>query len=113
VNVDDETEDDMITWVRTAGIQEGKMNEAFTWAVKVAAYLNKKFKGMDVQVMRNVGGPLYQVHWVCNYESLGAFEKRWKEVESDRGYNNLLSQIRKKGAFIGSSVVDSFYESVS
>lgn len=103
----------MITWVRTADIHDGKMNEAFAWAVKVAAYLNKKFKGAEIQVMRNVAGPVYQVHWVCNYDSLGAFEARWKEIEKDKGYNNLLSEIRKKSALIGTSVVDSFYESVS
>lgn len=103
----------MITWVRTADIHDGKLNEAFAWAVKVTAYLNKKFKGADIQVMRNLGGPVYQVHWACNYDSLAAFEEQWKKIENDRGYNNLLSEIRKKGVLIGTSVVDSLYESIS
>jgi hypothetical protein len=103
----------MVTWVRSADIHDGKINEAFTWAVKVAAYINKKFKGADVQVMRNVGGALYQVHWVCSYDSMAAYEELWKKVEGDRGYNSLLTEIRKKRALIGTSVVDSFYETVA
>ena len=103
----------MITWVRTANIHDGKINEAFEWAAKVASYINKKFDGANVQVLRNVGGPMYQVHWVGTHDSLAEFERQWKQIESDKGYRNLLTEIRRKGALIGTSVIDSLYESVS
>jgi len=103
----------MITWVRTAGIQDGKLDEAFGWAVKVAGYINKKFKGANIQVVRNIGGPVYQLHWVGTYETLAAFESQWKQIEGDRGFRSLLTEIRKKRALVGPSVADSLYESIS
>ncbi|MDA2923601.1 DUF6039 family protein [Acidobacteria bacterium AH-259-L09] len=103
----------MITWVRTASIQDGEMQEAFAWAVKVASYVNKNISEANVQVMRNVGGPVYQLHWVCNYESLAAFEEVMKKVEEDSGYQELLTEVRQEKAFVGTSIVDSLYETVS
>lgn len=103
----------MITWVRTANIHDGKIQEAFSWAAKAANYINKKFEGVNVQVARNVGGPIYQVHWVATYQSLASFEKLGKQIESDEGYQGLLAEIRQQAAFIGTSVVDSLYETVS
>jgi hypothetical protein len=103
----------MITWVRTANISDGKLQEAFSWAVKVAGYINKKFEGVNVQVVRNVGGPVFQVHWVATYKSLASFEEKWKQIDGDEGYQGLLAEIRQQAAFIGTSIVDSLYETVS
>ena len=103
----------MITWVRKADIHDGKVQEAFSWASKVANYVNKKFEGVNVQVVRNVGGPVNQLRWVSTYESLASFEKMSKTIEADDGYQTLLAEIRQQVAFIGTSVVDSLYETVS
>lgn len=102
----------MITWMRTADVHDGKLEEAFTWAVKVANYVNQKAPGSNVKVARNVGGPVFQVHWVAYYESLAAFEKTWKMIEADEGYQELLAEIRQMGALIGTSAVDAIYETV-
>ena len=103
----------MITWMRTADIHDGKIDEAFSWAVKVANYINKKFKGVKVQVFRNVAGPAFQVHWVVNYPSLAIFEDKWRQIQADKGYGDLLKELREQSALVGASIVDSIYESVS
>jgi len=103
----------MITFVRTATIHDGKVQDAFAWAVKVANYINEHISGVNVQVVRNIGGPIYQVHWVSNYESLAAFAERMKRVETDAGYQQLLVEGRQQLLLIGSSIVDNLYETVS
>jgi len=103
----------MITWVRTANINDGKGRTAFAWAVKVAAYVNENVSGADVQVMRNIGGPVWQVHWVANYESLAALAEVMKQIEGDAGYLEVLAEAQDQKLFIGTSIVDNIYEAIS
>ncbi len=103
----------MITWIRTANMQDGKGQDAFAWAVKVANYVNEKFSEANVQVVRNIGGPVWQVYWVANYESLATFEEVMKRVEADSGYLELLGEARDQNLFISSGTVDSLYEAIS
>jgi hypothetical protein len=101
----------MITTVLTANIHDGKMQEAFALAQKATKYMNEKF-GTNMQINRNVNGPLYQVHFVTMYDSLAAFEKTRKQFEADAGYHELLAEIRNEGVFIGTSIVQNIYETV-
>jgi hypothetical protein len=99
--------------MRTANMHDGKGQEAFAWAVKVANYLNEKFPGANMQVVRNIGGPVWQVHWIANFESLAALEEVMKRVEADAGYLELLGEARDQKLFISSGTVDSLYEAIS
>jgi hypothetical protein len=112
-NARDHRRDQMITFVRTADIHDGKLRQAFTWAAKVASYVNQKFPGSNLQVSRNIGGPINQVRWMSSYESLASFEKIMRQVESDDGYQALLAEVREQGALIGISIVDSLYETIA
>ena len=103
----------MIIWKRTANIHDGKAMEAFAWAVKVASWANQKYPGTKMQVIRNVGGPLYQVHWTATYDSLASWEKAWKQIEADDEYRALLAEVRQQGALVGVSVVDSLSEVIA
>jgi hypothetical protein len=103
----------MITSIRTANSQDGKGQAGFAWAVKVANYINGSISGANVQVLRNIGGPTWQVHWVSNYESLAAFEGMMKRFEADEGYRKLLGEARDQQLFVASSVVDRLYEAIS
>jgi hypothetical protein len=102
----------MITAVLTANVHDGKMQDAFSVGLKAARYMNEKF-GTNMQVNRNVNGPVYQIHFVTTYDSLAAFEKTRKQWEADTGYQEVLTEIRNKGLFIGTSIVQNIYETVS
>ena len=101
----------MITAVRTANIHDGKANEAVAWAIKTATYVSENL-GVNLQVMRNVGGPVFQLHWVSNYESLAAYEAAMARIEADEGYQGLLAEGRNQGLFIASSIIDNLYASI-
>jgi len=103
----------MITSILTANSQDGKGQAAFAWAVKVANYLNGSFSGANVKVLRNIGGPAWQVHWTSNFESLAVFEEERKRIEADEGYHKLLGEGRDQNLFIASSVVERLYQAIS
>ena len=63
--------------------------------------------------MRNIGGPIWQVHWVSNYESLAAYDKIMKGIEADSGYLKLVGEARDQKLFISTSIVDNLYEAIS
>ena len=62
--------------------------------------------------MRNVGGPVFQLHWVSNHESLAAYEAAMAKMEADPGYQERLVAGRGQGLFAASSIVDSLYATV-
>ena len=102
----------MITFVRTANIHDGKMQDAMAWAVKTATYISQNL-GVNVQVMRNVGGLVSQVHWVSNYASLADFEASMTKIVADAGYQQLLAEGGAGGLFAANSIVDNLYASAS
>ena len=103
----------MITSILTANPQDGKGHAAFALAVKVANYINGSFSGANLQVLRNIGGPTWQVHWISNFESLAVFEEERKRIEADEGYLKLLGEGREQNLFAASSVVERLYEVIS
>jgi|SRR5579871_6624061 hypothetical protein len=101
----------MITVVRTASINYGKMAEALAWAVKVTRYMRDK--SANVQLSRNIGGLVYQIHWASTHASLADYEQAGKRLEADEGYKALLAEAREQDLFVASSIKDSLYESIA
>jgi hypothetical protein len=97
----------MIYFLRTATISQGKQQEAIQWAIKVAKYLNDKYPEMNVQVLRNINGPLNQVHWAVGYESLAVMEESRAKRLTDAGYQDLLGETSE---LFDPLVVDNFYQ---
>lgn len=102
----------MITWITSAAINQGKLEEGFQWAVKVANHLNKNIPGHHIQVMRNVEGQRYQVHWIASADSLAAYEEVTKAIEADAGYRELVAEQRQEQLLVASSLIDTLYASI-
>lgn len=102
----------MVILARTANIQDGKAGPAFEWAVKVAHHLNGKIEGLDLRVLRNISGPVYQVHWIGTYASLAEYEALMKKVVADAGYQEMLGQARQEGLYFSESIHDQLYETI-
>ena len=102
----------MITFVRSARIQQGTAIEAaMEFAVKVAMYLSENH-GTDTQVQHNVGGPVYQVHWVTTVENLAEVDQLNQKLQADERYGSLLATAREQDLFDVSSIVDRLFRSV-
>lgn len=102
----------MITAVRTATMTDGNAMAGFAWAVKVGGHITQNV-GINVQVLRNIGGPVNQVHWVSNYESLADYEAGLKKIYEDAGFQQLFAEAAEQKLFVSSSIVDSLYETIA
>ena len=103
----------MITQVRTAAVHDGKFPEAVEIGLRVVALINDKFPDLNVQLIRNVGGPIYELHWVSTAETLAGYEDLTQRLEADQGYQELVAGIRQAKVFVASSLVDRLYETIS
>ena len=103
----------MITQVRTAAVHDGKLPEAVEFGLKVVAYISDKFPDLNIQLIRNVGGPIYELHWVSSTETLATYEEVNKSIEADEGYQALVAEARQARVFVASSLVDRLYETIS
>ena len=103
----------MITSVVSITCHDGKLGEGIGWALNVTSYLNKQFPGTEMEVVRNVGGPFYEIHMVSRCESLTVYDDLRKRSEADGGYQKMVSQAREQGLFIGSRITERLYETVS
>ena len=73
----------------------------------------KNSQSQTCRVVRIVGGPMYELHWVSTDESLAAYDDLNKEIQADEGYQKLLNEGREQRLVIGSSVTERLYETVS
>ncbi|MCI5125392.1 MAG: hypothetical protein D3925_13195 [Candidatus Electrothrix sp. AR5] len=101
----------MITSVRTANMNDGKIEAGFIWAVKVAAYISKKFS-VDMQAVRNVGGLMGQVHWIARFDSLADYDAVMKKISNDEGYLNFFKEVAEQRLFDAGSLADKIYETI-
>ncbi|MEZ4416926.1 MAG: hypothetical protein R3E10_14340 [Gemmatimonadota bacterium] len=102
----------MITAIRSAEIHDGQVDKAFEWGVKVARYIDANIEGVSVEVLRSIGGSVFQIHWMSRYQSLAAFEQVWSRLETDSGYRTLIAEARDQGLLIGASIEDNLFQSV-
>ena len=103
----------MVTSVVSVICNDGKLGEGIAWALGVASYINKQFPASEMEVVRNVGGPFYEIHMVSRCESLTVYDDLRKRSEADGGYQKLVGQAREQGLFIGSRITERLYETVS
>ena len=102
----------MITSIRSAEVRAGKANSAFKWAVEVTQYVNREIPELDIQVFRNVGGPLFEVHWMSHFPSLAAYQTAREHLESHPGFLEQVNEASEAGLFLGSSFRDRLYENL-
>jgi hypothetical protein len=102
----------MIYSVRSAGIAAGKANEAIAWAVKVANWINEKYPGANVQVLRNVSGQLTQVHWLATTGSLGEYEQLMIQIDGDEEYQTMMRDAMSNTLYAEGSLHHTFYRTV-
>jgi len=101
----------MITFTRTASIDNPNTEAVLDWAVRVSTYINDKL-GTDVTVHLNVTGSLRQVHWSETYESLTEFDEMFANLNTDEGYQALIAENLENGYVGATELVDHLYRSV-
>jgi hypothetical protein len=97
----------MIRFQRTMQVRRGQY--ATKWAKELTDYVNTTY-GTQLSLFRSRFGNLSTVHWVGDFEDLGALEAWQQRVGADRGYREL---VKKSFAFvIAGSVEDTILEAL-
>ncbi|HAL47090.1 MAG: hypothetical protein FI707_07870 [SAR202 cluster bacterium] len=102
----------MIYRVRSAEVNGIKANEAFAWAVKVTIWANEKFPTGGTQLLRNISGNPFGLHWVSSAESLGVLDELLAAAEADPEYQAMIAEARSEGYLVPGSVTDSFSRTI-
>jgi hypothetical protein len=100
----------MIYFVRSATIRQGQSRETLQWALKVAHWVNEHYPDVDVQVLDNVSGHLFRVHWMVSCESMALFGEIWDKMRADPGYQEVISGAEE--LIVQESLIDNFYRKV-
>ena len=100
----------MVYRVWSGSIRQGKAQEAFEWAVKLATYVSENYTEGKTEVVRNINGPVNQLHFVTKVESLAVLEPALKRAAEDPDYQELLAE--GLGLFVESSAVVNYSETV-
>lgn len=101
----------MIYRVRTLNLARTKVTEAHALILRVAAYVNANFPGVTVEILRNVGGPVHQIHMVTCCASLEDLEEYEEERQLDSEWLALIEEWRLLDAE-SSPTVDHLYRSL-
>jgi hypothetical protein len=101
----------MIYLVRSITIQPGKSTEAFQWAVNIANWINEHYPEVNVEVLRNITGPKWQLHWVGRCDSLAVWAETSAKMNDDPGYHEVISGAEE--LVVQSTWMDNFYAKVA
>jgi hypothetical protein len=70
--------------------QQDKNVDAFEWAGKIAAYLNEHYPEIQVEVLANISGNRWELHWLTKCESLAVIEEVSARYWEDPGFLELI-----------------------
>ncbi|MFQ3197127.1 MAG: hypothetical protein ACI8R9_001883 [Paraglaciecola sp.] len=80
-----------IIFVRKVELQAGKDYEGLGMAKKFASHI-KETQGLDVQLVRQLGGNPRMIAWTSRHENLAAFEATMKKMEADDVYQAMSQE---------------------
>jgi hypothetical protein len=99
----------MIHFMRTSGIQPGKVADAHAFAGEMNEFLASAY-GQKMQLMVPVGGNPFRLCWYTSFENLAALESFQGKSGSDPKYLSILA--KGAGIFIAGSAHDDIWRAV-
>jgi hypothetical protein len=99
----------MISFVRVAGVAPGKTAAAIEFAHEVAAYMKSAY-GVDLEVLRPVGGNPQRIAWSARYKDLAALEAVSQKSLVDKKYWKIVG--KAADTFVAGSMHDTIWQTV-
>ena len=93
-----------IGYHRVCTIAPGQGPDAVALAREVADYIDEKWPELHIVTFRPALLPNNQVHWVTQYENMGAFAASRAVISQDMGYQALV--LKAQGVFVPDSCTD-------
>lgn len=99
----------MISFVRVAGVAPGKTAAALGFAHEVAGYMKATY-GVEMEVLRPIGGNPQRVAWSVRYPDLAALETVSTKLLSDKEYWSMVGKASDN--FVAGSMHDTLWQTV-
>ncbi len=99
----------MIAFVRTMSVKPGKTGAAMMFAKEIAAYL-KSSHGVELEVLRPIGGNPQRVAWSARHADMATMEAFNNRLMTDAKYWELVNSGAEH--FIAGSAYDSIWQTV-
>jgi hypothetical protein len=99
----------MIAFVRVVSVKPGKTAAAMAFAKDIAAYI-KTVYGVDLEVLRPIGGNPQRVAWSGRYANLADFEAFNGKLLGDAKYWEKVNTAAEH--FVAGSFFDSIWQTV-
>jgi hypothetical protein len=80
-----------IIFVRKIELQAGKDYEGLEMAKNLASHI-KETQGLDVQLVRQLGGKPRMIAWTSRHENLADFETTMEKMEADKVYQAMFHE---------------------
>jgi hypothetical protein len=99
----------MISFVRVGGIAPGKTAAAIGFASEIAAYMKSTY-GVELEVLRPIGGNPQRIAWSTRYKDLAAMEAVNTKILSDKQYWAMVGKASEN--FLAGSMRDTIWQTV-
>lgn len=99
----------MISFVRVAGVAPGKTASAIGFAHEMAAYMKSAY-GVELEVMRPIGGNPQRIAWSARYPDLATLEAVNTKTLADKQYWAMVSKATDN--FVAGSMRDTIWHTL-
>jgi hypothetical protein len=99
----------MISFVRVAGVAPGKTAAAIGFAHEMAAYMKSTY-GVELEVLRPIGGNPQRVAWSARYADLAALEAVNTKTLADKQYWAMVGKASDN--FVAGSMRDTIWQTL-
>jgi hypothetical protein len=98
-----------IIFVRRVELQAGKDQEGLDMAQKFVSHI-KKTHGLEIQLVRQIGGNPRTIAWTSRHDSLAAFETNMHEIETNEVYQAMSQEAG--GMYKDGTLADQLYATI-
>lgn len=99
----------MITWIRSAAIAPGKVNDAFAFVRKAAQLIEENY-AITITASRPLAGNPTRIFWSAQHEDLAAYERDHRTINTDAAFLKMLGEAGD--CFVAGSTHDEILQTI-
>jgi hypothetical protein len=99
----------LISFVRVAGVAPGRTSAAIGFAQEMAAYMKNTY-GVELEVLRPIGGNPQRIAWSARHKDLAAVEAVTAKTLADKQYWAMVGKASEN--FVAGSMRDTIWHTV-
>jgi len=98
-----------IIFVRSVELQAGKDQSGLDMAQKFVSHI-KEAQGLEIQLLRQIGGNPRSIAWTSRHENLAAYESNMEKIETDDVYQAMTQEAA--GIYKDGTLADQLYQTI-